>query len=184
MKSSTSISLQTLLAQSRKGNDRARMEVYRLYHARMFGTALRFVNDRQRAEELMHDGFLEAFRKLDRFREESTFGAWLKRIVINKCLDDLRKNAPQSISWEEYGVEPAAEMAPDKWPKLSREAVSKAIESLPKASRIVVSLYLIEGFDHEEIGSILGISASTSRSQLARAKNKLKQTLNYQMDVG
>lgn len=161
------------------------MELYRHYNQAMFGTALRLVNDRQRAEELMHDGFLEAFRKLDRFRGESTFGAWLKRIVINKCLDEVRRFSPEWVSWEDHAQDQESiQESVAEIPTVTRDMVTKAIADLPEGYRLVVSLYLIEGYDHDEIAGIMNISASTSRSQLARARQRLRTVLNHQLHVG
>lgn len=164
-------------------NDKlAQSELYRLYYRAMYNTCYRMLNDRVEAEDVMQEAFLAAFLKMKSYRGEMSFGSWLKRIVINKTIDVLRSrkvrfdelnekiSIPDETDWNDL------EKKEDeiKWVAKIREAVSK----LPDGFRVVLSLALFEGYDHEEIAMILKITESTSRSQLARAKKKLIEYLN------
>ena len=166
-----------LIRRCKKGDQKAQFEIYRLYHAAMYNTTLRIVRDSDDAEDVMQEAFLKAFAKLDSYRGEVSFGAWLKRIVINKALDFLRLKRDQ-LSLEEAGS--MAEMAEEEEAveyKYSVEQIKKAIYALPEGYRIVLSLILLEGYDHEEVSSILNISNATSRTQYHRAKKKLIELL-------
>ncbi|MCK5067176.1 MAG: RNA polymerase sigma factor [Bacteroidales bacterium] len=167
-----------LIRQCKKGDQKAQFEIYRLYHAAMFNTTLRIVGDSDDAEDVMQEAFLKAFAKLDSYRGEVSFGAWLKRIVINKALDFLRLKREQ-LSLEDAGElgEMAEEEAENVDYKYTAETIKKAIYALPEGYRIVLSLILLEGYDHEEVSIILNISNATSRTQYHRAKKRLKGLL-------
>ncbi len=162
----------------RRGDRNAQFEIYRLYQKAMFNTALRIVGDPDDAEDVMQEAFLKAFMKIRTYRGEVSFGAWLKRIVVNKSLDFLRLRKDQ-ISLEEAGeLEEMEEEIPavaGRGPDV--EQVKKAIAELPEGYRIVLSLILLEGYDHEEVAGILGISNATSRTQYHRAKKKLLELI-------
>ena len=170
-----------LVEASKKGDQKAQFELYRLYYAAMYNTTLRIVGDSDDAEDVMQEAFLKAFTKLDSYRGEVSFGAWLKRIVINKALDFLRLKKEQ-ISLEDAGEVGNLEDEPDD--SLEREyqaeTIKKAIYQLPEGYRIVLSLFLLEGYDHQEISGILNISNATSRTQYHRAKKKLIELLKEQ----
>ncbi len=167
-----------LIKRCKRGDQKAQFEVYRLYHAAMFNTTLRIVGDSDDAEDVMQEAFLKAFAKLDSYRGEVSFGAWLKRIVINKALDFLRLKKDR-ISLEDAGevgdmVEEEAESMEYLY---SAQTIKKAIYALPEGYRIVISLILLEGYDHEEVSMILNISNATSRTQYHRAKKRLIELL-------
>lgn len=143
----------------------------------MYNTALRMVRHQNDAEDLLQSAFTEVFMKLDSFRNESTIGAWIKRIVINKCINFLKSNRLQFSELSEKLTEPAEESAHENEPRFSVETINRAIGILPEGYRVVFSLYALEGYDHEEIGEILGISEQTSKSQFSRAKARLRETL-------
>lgn len=129
------------------------------------------------AEDIMQESFLKAFKSLDKYRGEVSFGAWLKKIVVNRSLDYLRKRKVimEDISDHENDLVAGEEtMIEDS---VTVEDIRNEIQKLPDGYRIVLSLYLIEGYDHEEIAGILNITASTSRSQYSRAKQKLAENL-------
>ncbi len=130
------------------------------------------------AEDMLQEAFTEAFRRLSGFRYESTFGAWLKRIVINRCINELRKRKTDLSFFDDMQrFDQTEEKEPD--PKgVSVEKVKKAMEDLPNGSRMIFSLYLLEGYDHIEISEILNISVSNSKSQFMRARLKVKEKLN------
>ncbi len=161
-----------------KGDPKAQMEIYKRYYKAMYNIALRVLNDTAEAEDVMQDSFLSAFRKLHTFRGEVTFGAWLKKIVINRSLD-IVKSRKAIISLDQAPEIAEEESGEDylDYSSLNIEIVRGAISALPDGYRIVLSLYLIEGYDHEEISEILGISNATSRTQYHRARKQLIKKL-------
>jgi RNA polymerase sigma-70 factor (ECF subfamily) len=167
-----------LIKQCKRGDQKAQFEIYRLYYSAMFNTTLRIVGDSDDAEDVMQEAFLKAFAKLDSYRGEVSFGAWLKRIMINKALDFLRLKKEQ-LSLEEAGeigemIEEEAELVEYKY---TADTIKKAIYALPEGYRLVLSLILLEGYDHEEVSIILNISNATSRTQYHRAKKRLIELL-------
>jgi len=166
----------TLVNECRQGSRKAQFEIYKLYAKAMYNVALRIVNYEEEAEDVLQESFLDAFTRLDSFRGETTFGLWLKQIVINKSINYLRKRKVEFVSIEAVDVaeEPAADVEDLT---LRVEEVKAGIAQLPDKYRVVLSLYLFEGYDHEEIAHILKISESTSRTQYMRAKMKLNGLL-------
>lgn len=142
----------------------------------MYNVCLRMVGNAVEAEDVMQEAFLKALTKIDTYEGKVSFGAWLKKIVINRSLDQLKK---RKVKFEELN-----EKIPDEQPahfdisEFQLEQLKKAIQQLPDGYRVVLSLYLLEGYDHEEIAQILGISNVSSRSQFLRAKLKLRQMLH------
>lgn len=160
------------------GNQRAQFELYGLYSKAMYNTAVRILNDGMLAEEKMQDAFMTAFSKMDQWAQKATFGAWLKRIVVNECLDHLAKKKLETVSiHENLHIEEADDQVDEKVMRYDVSAIKKAVQKLPDGYRVVVNLYLFEGFDHEEISEVLKISSATSRSQFMRGKKKLIQIL-------
>lgn len=141
----------------------------------MYSICLRILNDEMEAEDVMQECFLKAFNKIDTYRGEVSFGAWLKRIVINRSLDYLKK---RKLKFEEIS-EKTTQISDYQMEikEVDFDTINNAIQNLPDGYRVVLSLYLIEGYDHEEISQILGISNSNSRTQYLRAKNKLRELL-------
>jgi RNA polymerase sigma factor (sigma-70 family) len=136
------------------------------------------LNNRAEAEDLLQDSFAEAFINLESFRYESAFGAWLKRIVVNKCINHLKKRKTQLIYTDTIPESANEDETSDIDPgQLEVKKIYNAIEQLPDGYRVIFSLYLLEGYDHSEISQILGITESTSKSQFSRAKQKLKDIL-------
>jgi RNA polymerase sigma-70 factor (ECF subfamily) len=128
------------------------------------------------AEDIMQESFLSAFEKIDTYSGTVSFGAWLKKIVINRSLDNLGKRKAVFEDIESHaGIrdESHDEAVISEEVDVKVEEVKEAIERLPDGYRIILSLYLLEGYDHDEIAEIMNISSSTSRSQLSRAKQKL-----------
>ena len=157
-------------------NDRkAQFQVYKLYYKAMFNAAIRIVNDSAMAEDIMQEAFLEAFRQIGNYRGDSSFGTWLKRIVINKSIDEIRKTK-DVISIDEVDLELADSNEEENYIQVLStrvEEIRKAIHALPDSYRVILSLYLLEGYDHEEISQILDISYNLSRTRYSRAKKKL-----------
>lgn len=160
----------------RTGDQKSQFKIYKLYYKAMYNTSLRIVNDTMEAEDIMQESFLSAFEKIDSYSGTVSFGAWLKRIVINRSLDTLsRRKAIFEDIERHMGIrdESTEEIVMKEELEVKVEEVKDAIKKLPDGYRIILSLYLLEGYDHDEIAEILDISSSTSRSQLSRAKQKL-----------
>ncbi|QTN39923.1 RNA polymerase sigma factor [Cryomorphaceae bacterium] len=172
-----------LIEQCRNGDQRAMMELYDRYARAMYNTCKRLLNDETDAEDAMQEAFMKAFDRLDQFSGGVTFGAWLKKIVVHQCLDRIKKREIEWISTEETILQPVAEAEDDRG-TYQVEQVHRAIDALPGGYKMILSLYLLEGYDHEEIAQILCIDPGTSRSQFARAKNKLKHILTERHHVG
>jgi RNA polymerase sigma-70 factor (ECF subfamily) len=166
-----------LIDECRRGNRKAQFRLYELYSRAMYNTAYRILNNREEAEDMLQEAFTECFRNISSYRSDSTFGAWLKKIVVNRCINRLRKRETELVYIDDYmPVEQAVEEEPaTAWPEPS--VITKAVEQLPDGYRTVFSLYLLEGYDHSEISQIMNISESTSKSQYLRAKEKLKKIL-------
>lgn len=172
---------QELIEQSKRGSREAQYRLYGQYSRAMFNICLRMMNSQEEAEDMLQESFSEAFRKLGSFRYESTFGAWLKRIVVNKCINELKRRRARLEFFDD--MTPFGETPDDKEdysPGLSVEQIKKAMDKLPKGSRMIFSLYLLEGYDHQEISQILSISESNSKTQYMRAKQKIKEILKEQ----
>ena len=165
-----------LVNECRRGSRKAQFELYKLYATAMYNVALRIVNDDAEAEDVLQEAFLDAFGRVADFRQETTFGLWLKQIVINRAINYLRKRKVEFVGLDH--IEIAEEPAYDgEETQLKVEAIKAAMNELPDGYRVVLSLYLFEGYDHEEISHILKITENTSRTQYMRAKRKLNSLL-------
>lgn len=168
---------QELIDRCRVQDRKAQFEIYRLYYRAMFNTSLRIVQDPVEAEDIMQESFLSAFQKINMYRGSVSFGAWLKKIVVNQSLDSLKKKRLIFEELNDSTMETRETEASESDFSGSAEKIRDAILGLPDGFRVVLTLYLLEGYDHEEIGQILNISSSTSRSQYTRAKQKLAKIL-------
>lgn len=165
-----------LVEKSKSGDRNSQYQLYELYVDAMYNICMRMVGIKEDAEDVVQDSFIEAFKKLHSFKFESTFGAWLKRIVINKSINHLKvkRIVLTPIENHEYHLN---EEIPEHVEKIDVIKVKRGIEKLPHGYKQIISLYLIEGYDHSEIGGILDISVSTSKSQYHRAKKKLVEII-------
>jgi RNA polymerase sigma-70 factor (ECF subfamily) len=169
---------QHLIDGCKRGESRAQFDIYQLYYKAMYNTCLRLVGNETEAEDLMQESFFKAFDKISSYRNEVSFGAWLKRIVVNSSLDFLKKNKLNLIPVDRaYDLSEDESVEGDMFPD-SVEQVKLAITQLPDGYKVIVNLIIIEGYSHDEVANMLGITASTSRSQLVRAKRKLIEMLN------
>lgn len=171
---------QDLIDACKRGDTKAQFEIYRLYYKALYNSCLRILNDTQEAEDVMQEAFLSAFDKIATYKGEVSFGSWLKRIVVNRALDYLKKNKIESLPIDDkiHQLTDEESQSEDATIDGNVETIKKAMNQLPSGYRIVLNLYLIEAYDHEEIAEILNIAASTSRSQYNRAKKKLIQILS------
>ena len=165
-----------------QGDRKAQFNLYRLYSQAMYNICLRMVNDDLDAEDLLQQSFVDVFTKMDSFRYESSIGAWIKRIVVNNCINFLKKRRLQVQSLEDTHQQVAEDLSYDDV-NINVEAINAAVRELPDGYRVVFSLYLFEGYDHQEIGEIMGITEATSKSQFSRAKKKLRDLLKGQKIV-
>lgn len=165
-----------IIEQCRKGQHLAQMQLYSTFYKRVYNACYRVLYDSLEAEDAMQESFLKAFSSLDDYKDSVPFEAWLVRIGINTCIDKLRKRNLETVNLYEnmnYEVEDTDDST--EWEQIldKVEQVKAAIARLPEASRLVINLYLIEGYDHEEISEILNIAPGTVRIQYMRAKQKL-----------
>ncbi|MCE1198865.1 MAG: sigma-70 family RNA polymerase sigma factor [Marinilabiliales bacterium] len=166
---------QPLIDRCKLQDKEAQFRLYQLYYRSMFNTSLRIVNDRNDAEDIMQESFLTAFQKIDGYLGEVSFGIWLKRIVINRSLDYLRK---RRVIFEEVRADlPLQEEEDPNEVEYQAEEIRKAIPLLSDNYRTILSLILLEGYDHEEVSEILDISHAASRTQYCRAKQSLRNLL-------
>lgn len=166
-----------LIELCRRGDSKAQFELYNLYSRAMYNVSCRILPDRMEAEDAMQDAFFKAFDKLHTFRNEVAFGAWLKRIVVNTCIDYLKRKKLQLTSIDDVkGVADVQDGVDDFVPE-SVEDIKVAMNELPEGYRLVLSLHLVEGYEYEEIAEMLGIAQSSVRSQFTRAKQKLIELL-------
>ena len=171
---------EAVIARCKRGDRKAQYEIYKLYSKAMYNVALRITEDTLEAEDVLQEAFLTAFDKIESYRNEATFGAWLKRIVVNVALNQVRRRKYQFADIEgneDYEDNTPKQTEVEEDMSYQAEQILKAISALPDGFRIVFSLYLLEGYDHQEIAEILGISVSTSKSQYNRAKKKLQEML-------
>lgn len=163
----------TLVEKSKQGDRKSQYRLYELYVDAMYNTCFRMLGIKEDTEDIIQDSFVEAFKNLHYFRYESTFGSWLKRIVINKSINHLKlKKIPvMPIEKHEYHITDTIEHETED--EIDIKKIKRGITLLPSGYSQIINLYLIEGYDHAEISEILGISISTSKSQYHRAKKKL-----------
>ncbi|WP_394772119.1 RNA polymerase sigma factor [Mucilaginibacter sp.] len=168
-----------LVVECKKGSKKACYELYKLYSKAMLNVAFRIVGNIAEAEDVLQEAFVDAFSKLKDFRQDTTFGLWLKQIVVNRSINLLRKRKLDLVDLEGEQIENIAgeEAEDDDETQYQAARVKEAMKDLPEGYRLVISLYLLEGYDHEEIGQILNISENTSRTQFLRAKRKLLEIL-------
>ena len=167
-----------LIARCKAGDREAHYQLYKLYSRAMYNVCYRVTGNAGDAEDALQEAFISAFRNMERYRHDATFGAWLRKIAVNKSINILNRRRHEWLPGDEDWDVAEEETAQPYKEELTIERVKKAIEQLPDGYRSVLSLYLIEGYDHQEIAGIMGISESTSKSQLNRAKTKLREKLS------
>lgn len=169
-----------LVESCKKGNSKAQFELYKHYSKAMFNICYRMMNNREEAEDMLQEAFTECFLKLETFRYESSFGAWLKKVVIHKCINELKRKKTVLVFSDNLEIfrktDKNTESA-DADIDYEVNQIMNAVEELSGGYRVIFSLYLLEGYDHGEIAEVLGISESTSKSQYMRAKRKIKEII-------
>ncbi|WP_254562903.1 RNA polymerase sigma factor [Dyadobacter diqingensis] len=183
-----------LIKALRQEDARAQRQVYEKYGPRMLGVCFRYLGDEMTAEDVMVEGFLKVFGKIDQFSGDGSFEGWMRRIMVNEALGWLRKRKqmPEDILSDEAANIPDYNYADQN---IETQELLDIIEKLPVGYRTVFNLYAIEGYAHSEIAELLGITESTSKSQLHRARallqkmvveweNDFKKKLNYEKASG
>jgi RNA polymerase sigma factor (sigma-70 family) len=169
---------QEIIDACKAGDRNAQFRIYKLYYKAMYNTSLRIVNDTMEAEDVMQEAFLQAFQRIHSYTGVGSFGSWLKRIVTNKALDALRKRKNIiSIEEEKIDFPDIPEENREEEIELQVAGVKEAINELPEEFRIIITLFLIERYTHEEISGMLNITNNLSRTRLVRAKQKLLKIL-------
>lgn len=166
-----------LILKGQKGDQLALSQLYQLYAAAMYNICRRMMGDEEEARDILQESFIDAFRKLPELREVNTFSAWIKRIVVNNCINAIRKRKLVTTELEE-GWDTIQEDDDDfEYTQYQAAQIIAAIDELPEGCRSVLNLYLFEGYDHKEIASILGVSESASKAQYCKAKARIRKML-------
>lgn len=173
---------QRLVERARGGDQQSMYRLYKMYVQAMYNTCIRIVANQFDAEDILQESFVSAFNGLESFKGECTFGAWLKRIVINKSLNHLRKQKSSFTDVDNLQLVDDVHDEED-FPEISPEMVHEAIKSLPEKARVVLNLYLMEGYMHKEIADMLSISESTSKSQYQRARTLLQTRIKEMIEL-
>ena len=168
-----------LIDSARKGNQQSMYRLYKLYVQAMYNTCIRMVSNQYDAEDIIQESFVKAFNNLDSFRGDSSFGSWLKRIVINQSISFLRTKKQEFTDIDNLQI--VTEEEEDNIPKVDPTMIHESIKALPEKARVVLNLYLLEGYRHKEIAEILDITVSTSKSQYLRAKQLLREKLKKEI---
>lgn len=175
--------LKDLVNGCRKGNRSAQQKLYEHFHGKMLAICLRYATNREEALEVLNMSFYKVFKNIDKYKDDKgNLEAWVRTIVVNTAIDRYRKEArrPNTINidnaWGERSETHVVE-------ELTAEEILKLVQQLPPAYRTVFNLFAIEGYNHREIGEILGISEGTSKSNLAKARKKLQKALSVQHGI-
>ena len=169
-----------LVIESKNGNQKAQIKLYDLHCNAMFAISCRYLKNEEEAKDAMQDGFLKAFLNLENYVDGTNFSGWLKIIIINTCIDALKKKKLETISLEKYPLEISNDTDWNFDSKISKQQIIEAIEKLYVKYQLVIKLYLVEGYDHQEIASILKIPVKTSRTHLRRGKLALRNLLKVE----
>ncbi len=170
-----------LIEDCRKGDQKAQLQVYNRYYKAMYNTALRIVHHSAEAEDIMQESFLNAFAKIDSYKGDATFGAWLKRIVVNNSINvHQKKSRYEEVSYKDYLQNETEEnkgIIDEDTQNKKVKRVMHTMQELKENYRICLTLHLIEGYDYEEIGEILNISYANCRTTISRAKESLRKKM-------
>ena len=158
------------------GNNRqAQQMIYAKYAPKMLSVCRQYIKDIQFAEDLMISSFMKVFVNLQKFENKGSFEGWIRRIMVNECISFLRVNKKMKYTEDEFFVEESFDAIGDQF---SVEEIQTLIDTLPEGYKMVFNLYAIEGYKHQEIAQLLGISEGTSKSQLSHARKMLQQQIN------
>lgn len=166
-----------LVAKCKQNDRKAQLQLYEQYCHGMFCVAMRFLKNEDDAQDVMQEAFIKAFQKLEQYKGEVTFGAWLKKIVVNRCLDFIKAKKDKTVALDETYMQIVEDNDWSIEDGVALNEVKKAMAQLSDKYRMVLQLFLMEGYDHEEISEILGISNTACRTRLLRGKGQLKELI-------
>ncbi|WP_420576913.1 RNA polymerase sigma factor [Ekhidna sp.] len=166
-----------LIIQSQQGDQAAMSSLYGLYAKAMYNICRRMMGDEEEAKDLLQESFIDAFQKLPSLREVNTFSSWIKRIVVNNCINAIRKKKLDTAQLEENADFVEEEEDDFEYTQFQAAQIMQVIDLLPDGCKTVLNLYLFEGYDHKEIGEILGVSESASKAQYCKAKARIRKIL-------
>ena len=169
---------QDLINKCQNNDRKAQFKIYKLYSRAMYNIACRILGNESNAEDVLQEAFISAFTNLSSYRGDASFGSWLKRIVINKALNQINKKQDYLVyEYPKLVSEESVDERENSYVSLTANKIKKAVKQLPNGLRTVFSLYLFDGYDHGEISNILNISESTSKTQYKRAKERIRKII-------
>lgn len=159
-----------------EGQGECQKALYDLYSGKMFALCIRYAKHKAEAEDILQEGFIKVFDKIDTFRGEGSLEGWIRRIMIHTAIKYYHKASRQneSLGWEKL---PDSSLQPEVYGQLDADQIMEMIQELPKGYRLVFNLYSLEGYKHKEIADMLDIGESTSRSQLTKARAMLQEMI-------
>ncbi len=162
-----------------KGKQKARKELFKLYHKTLLGTCLRYSRDKSEAEDILLEGFIQIYSRIETYSGNGSFEGWMRKIIINTAIDYFRKNKKENFhqNIDDYNYLPSDEA--DILKQISAKEIMSLIQSMPQGYRVVFNLYAIEGYSHKEIADLLKVTESTSKSQVRKARIWLMKRLKY-----
>lgn len=171
-----------LITACKRGDRLAQRELYERYSRKMFAVCLRYIRQRDEAEDVLTEGFMKVFLNISNFKEAGSLEGWIRRIVVNECLGTLRK---QRLMYVENNIEDFVEVSEnmDHSTQMHADELMDLIQDLPTGYRTIFNLYAIEGYSHKEIAEMLNISENTSKSQLSRARVFLQKKMEQEKKV-
>lgn len=169
-----------LIEGCRKGERSAQRNLYEKYSRRLFGICMRYCDSREEAEEILQEGMLKVFQKIEAFKGDGSLESWMKKIMVNTALDHYRKSKhrEQETEWQDH-----INISSEELTDLKAKDLLTVVMKLPKGFRTVFNLYAVEGYNHGEIGKMLGISEGTSKSQYARARAQIIKMLEKESEA-
>lgn len=160
-----------------KGDRIAQKALYQAYARKMMSICMRYASNREQAQDILQDGFVKVFQKMEHFRGEGPLGGWIARTMVNTALDQIRRNKPFEHALDLTQAEHLHAVDEKVLSRLSTDELMGLIQALPPGYRTVFNLFVIEGYPHKEIGEMLGISENTSKSQFMKARAYLRKLL-------
>lgn len=173
------MSLNELIKQCAKNNQKAQEEIYQLYGGKLYSICLKYSKNKEEAQDNFQDGFITIFNKIGQFKFKGSFEGWLKRVMVNTILLKYRQKNVLNLVTEEIPDEVIVDIDDDE---VSLDFLLNLIQELPDRYRMVFNLYVLDGYSHKEISKMLQIAEGTSKSNLARARNILKQKIELHQE--
>lgn len=158
------------------GDPNSQRALFEQFYGMLLGICLRYATDRDEAKDILQEGYVKIFNNIKHFQFTGSFEGWMKRIMINTAIDQYRKNQNEPY-WHDIDASQELGTAEEALQNLNQEDLLKVVQALPEGYRMVFNLYVIEGYNHQEIAEMLTINEGTSKSQLAKAKKMLQKKL-------